>query len=62
MIDTVGGMDTGYGAHGGEHVDWSQRIHDAGLTRWPFADVRGSHNLIYSPRQSRRKPNRFFPV
>ncbi|OHU67410.1 hypothetical protein BKG87_22210 [Mycobacteroides chelonae] len=48
VIDTVGGMDTGYGAHGGEHVDWSQRIHDAGLTRWPFADVRGSHNLIYS--------------
>src|SRR5690606_27633003 len=44
-IDTVGGMDTGYGAHGGEHVDWSQRIHDAKLTTFPFMDVKGSHQL-----------------
>ena len=47
-IDTVGGMDTGYGAHGGEHVDWSQRIHDAKLTTFPFMDVKGSHQLWYS--------------
>lgn len=48
VIDVVGGMDTAYGAHGGEHVEWSQRIHDAGFTQWPFADVRGSHDLFYS--------------
>lgn len=48
VIDRVGGMDTGYGAHGGEHVDWSQRIHDAKLTTFPFMDVKGSHQLWYS--------------
>ncbi|WP_078278549.1 TylF/MycF/NovP-related O-methyltransferase [Mycobacteroides franklinii] len=48
VIDVVGGMDTSYGAHGGEHVDWSHRIHESKLTSWPFADVRGSHRLLYS--------------
>lgn len=52
VIDTVGGMATHYGAHGGEHVDWSYRIHAAGLTMWPFADVTGSCDLWYSRDQS----------
>jgi len=45
VIDAVGGMDPAYGAWGGEHVEWQMRIHDAGLTRWPYADVRGSGAL-----------------
>lgn len=48
VIDTVGGMDPSYGAWGGEHVEWSQRIYDAGLTSWRFADVCGSDKLWHS--------------
>lgn len=48
VIDQVGGMDPAYGLHGGEHVEWQQRIHDRGLTRWPFADICGSDQLWWS--------------
>lgn len=48
VVDVVGGMNTSYGAHGGEHVEFSQRIHDVRLTHYPFADVKGSHQLWYS--------------
>lgn len=47
-IDTVGGMDLAYGKWGYEHGDWSNRIHNAGLTTWRFADVADSHLLIHS--------------
>ncbi len=46
VLDIVGGMDPGYGRWGYEHVDWSRRIHNAGLTTWPFADVAESAQLI----------------
>jgi hypothetical protein len=45
VIDEVGGMDPAYGAWGNEHVEWQARIHDAGLTTWPYADVVGSEGL-----------------
>lgn len=48
VIDTVGGMDPCYGVYSGEHVEWAQRIHDAGLTTWRFADVCGSDKIWYS--------------
>lgn len=44
----VGGFYTGFPKWGGEHQEYSQRIHNAGLTAFPFMDVRGSHKLIYS--------------
>lgn len=47
-VATVGGMDPAYGVHGGEHVDWSNRIHDAGLTTWPYADVCGSEDIWWA--------------
>lgn len=47
VLDTVGGMDPGYGLWGWEHGDWSNRIHAAGLTTWRFADVIGAERLIY---------------
>jgi hypothetical protein len=47
VIDTVGGMDPAFGAWGGEHVEWQRRIHDAGMTTWMYADVRGS-NLLWN--------------
>jgi hypothetical protein len=48
VLDVVGGMDVAYGKWGYEHGDWSNRIHNAGLTTWRFADVIGGENLIYS--------------
>jgi hypothetical protein len=41
VISFVGGLHLAYGRHGGEHQNWSDRIHAAGLTRWPYADVTG---------------------
>lgn len=48
VIEEVGGMDPAFGAWGGEHVEWQRRIHDAGLTTWMYADVRGSESLWYA--------------
>lgn len=45
VVDKVGGMDPAYGMWGGEHATWQRRIHDAGLTTWPYADVVGSDRL-----------------
>lgn len=48
VVDTVGGMSTAHGVFSGEHVEFSGRVHAAGLTRWPFADVKDSHRLWYA--------------
>ena len=45
VIDAVGGMDPMFGMYGGEHVEWQARIHESGLTGWPYADVIGSTAL-----------------
>ena len=37
VIDRVGGMDENFGPGGHEHVEWSQRIHNAGCTPAAFA-------------------------
>lgn len=42
VLDVVGGMHVAWGKHGGEHGDWSDRIHAAGLTRFPYADHAGT--------------------
>lgn len=47
-IDAVGGFDWIYGRGMYEHSDLAIRIHHAGLTTRPFADVAGSNKLIYS--------------
>lgn len=47
VVERVGGMDPGFGRWGHEHVDWSNRIHNAGLTTWRFADVEDSDQLVY---------------
>lgn len=47
VLEIVGGMDLGYGIWGHEHVDYSNRIHNAGLTTWRYADVSGSGELFY---------------
>lgn len=47
-LATIGGMDTRFGKAMNEHLDWSLRIHNAGLTTFPYMDVAGSEQLIYS--------------
>lgn len=47
-IDKVGGFDPIYQRGMYEHVDLAMRIHNAGLTTFPFGDVVGSGKLIYS--------------
>jgi hypothetical protein len=47
-LATAGGMDVRYGMAMNEHLDWSIRIHNAGLTSFRYMDVVGSEQLIYS--------------
>lgn len=44
-IDRVGGMRTEFPRWGDEHVELSRRIHNAGLTPYPFMDVVASNRL-----------------
>lgn len=48
VIDAVGGMDSNYRRWGYEHVDWSNRIYNVGLTKFRYQDVPNSNQLIYS--------------
>lgn len=48
VLDTVGGMDVRFGMAMNEHLDWSMRIHNAGLTTFRYMDVVNSEQLIYS--------------
>jgi hypothetical protein len=47
VLDTVGGLDESYGLGWFEHTDWTNRIHNAGLTEHRAADVVGSNKLLY---------------
>lgn len=46
-IDTIGGFDWNYGLGKYEHVDFSRRIYNSGLTERQFIDVENSHELLY---------------
>lgn len=48
VLDRVGGMDVRYGKAMNEHLDWSNRIYNAGLTTFRYMDVPGSDKLIHS--------------
>jgi len=48
VLQAVGGMDIRYGKAMHEHLDWSNRIHNAGLTTFRYMDVVNSEQLIYS--------------
>jgi glutaredoxin-related protein len=48
VLPRVGGFDPVYGQGMVEHVDWSWRIHNAGLSTWKNQDVVGSGELFYS--------------
>lgn len=48
VLDTVGGMDVRYGKAMNEHLDWSNRIYNAGLTTFKYMDVPDGSKLIHS--------------
>lgn len=48
VLRTVGGMDVRYGKAMNEHLDYSDRIYNAGLTTFPYMDVPNSNELIHS--------------
>lgn len=47
-VERVGGMRPEFGTWGYEHVEFSARIHAAGLTTNRFQDVKDSGRLLYS--------------
>jgi glycosyltransferase involved in cell wall biosynthesis len=47
VLDVVGGFDTRYGTSMFEHADWTNRIHNAGLTTHRAMDVPGSEKIFY---------------
>ena len=48
VLDVVGGMDVRFGKAMEEHGDWTNRIHNAGLTKFKHMDVIDSDLLIHS--------------
>lgn len=52
-IEAIGGFDPIFGKWGAEHGDYSNRIFAAGLTTFPYMDVRDSGDLIYSADEHR---------
>lgn len=48
VLDVVGGFDERYGKAMFEHTDFSNRIHNAGLTSFRVMDVPDSQSLIYA--------------
>lgn len=57
VVEAVGGMRTEFGRWGGEHVDWSRRIHAAGLTRHRYADLSDTRGLWHCEDYTRRAPS-----
>ena len=47
-LETIGGMDTDFGKWGYEHLDISNRIFNAGLTKCRYGDIPNSNTLIFS--------------
>ncbi len=47
-LDVIGGFDTGYLKWGYEHVDFSRRAYNAGLTPRPFLDIPNSLDYFVS--------------
>jgi len=48
VVEKVGGYRPEFGIWGNEHVEYSRRIFNAGLTLQPFQDVCGSSEFVYS--------------
>jgi len=55
-LEKAGGMDTRYKLWGGEHQQLSQRIHNLGLTPYPFMDVKEGLKMFYCYDQDQSSP------
>jgi glycosyltransferase involved in cell wall biosynthesis len=70
VLPVVGGLHTAFGKHGGEHGDWAERIHAAGLTSAPHLsfgdspfycadeDTRGISSVEYAQQWRHIDPQR----
>lgn len=47
-IETIGGFDLNFGFGKYEHVDFSRRINNSGLTKYKFMDLANSSELLHS--------------
>jgi len=52
-LNIVGGFDTDFEGYSYEHVNYSQRVYNCGLTSAKYLDVAGSDKLIHSMDQHR---------
>lgn len=48
VIDRIGGMNLAFGRWGCEHMEWSDRIHNAGLTTCRYQDIPGSLDRFHA--------------
>lgn len=62
VLDVVGGFDERYGKAMFEHTDYSNRIHNAGLTSFRVMDVPDSQSLIYSMDEYREAHSSISPA
>lgn len=56
-LDRVGGMRPEFGRYGREHLEWSQRIHAAGLTPWPYMGVAGTSDIWHAMDEAHEAPS-----
>lgn len=61
VVERVGGMRTEFGRWGGEHMEWSRRIHDCGLTKHRFADLVAARKGIWFATDYARSVASTFP-
>ena len=62
VLDVVGGFDERYGKAMFEHTDYSNRIHNNGLTSFRVMDVPESETLIYSMDEHREAASSITPA
>lgn len=57
VVERVGGMRLDFGRWGGEHAEWSRRIHNAGFTAHPFQSLANARGLWHCEDYTRASPS-----
>lgn len=55
VVERVGGMRLDFGHAGGEHVEYSRRVHNCGFTNHQFQDAAGAHRGVWHCEDYERK-------